>query len=134
MISYFPQSENLYERPPNSDASGVAAADRALRHRLEHPQHDCLGAGEALSRELRDVDEPLNRSLARGGVQFSRAGGIQLQVGADDGQGLDDRLPALGSNIRDEAPSAIAVSGGNGNLLRNVMHARQDARVRWRIA
>jgi hypothetical protein len=45
-----------------------------------------------------------------------------------------DRLPALGSNIRDEAPSAIAVSGGNGNLLRNVMHARQDARVRWRIA
>jgi hypothetical protein len=45
-----------------------------------------------------------------------------------------DRLPTVRSNIRDESPSTIAVSGRDGYLLRYVMHARQDARVRRRIA
>jgi hypothetical protein len=40
-----------------------------------------------------------------------------------------DCLAALITNVTDETPAAIAVTSLNGNLLRHVVHARQECTV-----
>ena len=40
-----------------------------------------------------------------------------------------DRLAALITNVADKAPTAITVPSLDSNLLRHVMHARQESTV-----